>query len=182
MIAVDQRHSVSVAGVIVDQDDRCLIVQRCDNGHWEPPGGVLEVDEGVADGLQREVREETGLIVEPVALTGVYKNMRRGIVALVFRCRIAGGELTTNEEVCAFRWASRDEVRSLPVGGVFHPGARRTRLGPPARRATARRHTTDLVIERPINPAGRRGTCLGTCTGNDATGSRSGARQRRRSR
>jgi ADP-ribose pyrophosphatase YjhB (NUDIX family) len=90
-----------------------LVVQRCDNGRWEPPGGVLEVDEAVADGLQREVREETGLVVEPMALTGVYKNMRRGIVALVFRCRVIGGELTTNEEVCAFRWATRDEVRSF---------------------------------------------------------------------
>ena len=41
----------------------------------------------------REVREETGLEVLPEALTGVYKNVSRGIVALVFRCRVAGGSL-----------------------------------------------------------------------------------------
>jgi 8-oxo-dGTP diphosphatase len=113
MTAVDLRHSVSVAGVVVDDEGRCLIVQRCDNGHWEPPGGVLKIDEAIPDGLRREVQEETGLVVEPVALTGIYKNMRRGIVALVFRCRPAGGALTTNEEACAFRWATADEVRSL---------------------------------------------------------------------
>ena len=78
------RHSVSVAAVIVNDDDRVLAVQRRDNGRWEPPGGVLELDESIEDGLTREVREETGLNVAIDALTGVYKNMPRGIVALVF--------------------------------------------------------------------------------------------------
>jgi 8-oxo-dGTP diphosphatase len=60
----------------------------------------------------REVREETGLEVEPEALTGVYKNMRRGIVALVFRSRIVAGEphATTNE-VVEVAWLTPDEVR-----------------------------------------------------------------------
>ena len=77
-------HSVSVAGVVIDENGRALVIQRRDNGHWEPPGGVLERDEAIIEGLLREVREETGLIVEPVALTGVYKKMRLGVVALVF--------------------------------------------------------------------------------------------------
>jgi ADP-ribose pyrophosphatase YjhB (NUDIX family) len=51
---------------------------------------VLELAESIHDGLRREVREETGLDVEPIALTGVYKNLTRGIVALVFRCKITG--------------------------------------------------------------------------------------------
>jgi hypothetical protein len=41
---------------------------------------------------------------ESIALTGVYKNMSRGIVALFFKCRPVSGELTTNPEVKAFRW------------------------------------------------------------------------------
>lgn len=113
MISGGQRHSVSVAGVVIDEDGRCLIAQRRDNGHWEPPGGVLEVGETVADGLRREVREETGLEVESVALSGVYKNMRRGVVALVFRCRAVGGKLGATDEARAFRWASREEAIAL---------------------------------------------------------------------
>jgi 8-oxo-dGTP diphosphatase len=35
------RHSVSVAGVITDDHDRTLLIQRRDNRHWEPPGGGL---------------------------------------------------------------------------------------------------------------------------------------------
>ena len=46
-------------------------------------------------------------------LTGVYKNMTRGIVALVFRCKIIGGQLTTNNEVTEFHWASADEVPAM---------------------------------------------------------------------
>lgn len=109
----DTRHSVSVAGVVVDEDGRALIIQRRDNAHWEPPGGVLEQNETVTDGLLREIKEETGLTVEPVALTGVYKNMSRGIIALVFKCRAIGGKLAENPEVAGFRWVREADVGSL---------------------------------------------------------------------
>jgi len=107
------RHSVSVAGVITDDHGRALLIQRADNHRWEPPGGVLELAETIHDGLRREVREETGLDVEPVTLTGVYKNMTRGIIALVFRCKITGGDLTTTDEASAFRWATEPELPEL---------------------------------------------------------------------
>ncbi len=74
---------------------------------------MLELAESIEDGLRREVREETGLAVEPVALTGVYKNMTRGIIALVFRCRILAGQLTPNDEVTEFQWATADEVTQM---------------------------------------------------------------------
>ena len=107
------RHSVSVAGVITDDHGRALLIQRRDNHRWEPPGGVLELAESIHDGLRREVREETGLDVEPVTLTGVYKNIARGIVALVFQCKVTGGQLVTNDEVTAFCWASQSDLASL---------------------------------------------------------------------
>jgi hypothetical protein len=49
----------------------------------------------------------------PTGLTGVYKNMPRGIIALVFRCKITGGQLKTNSEVSAFQWADESAVREL---------------------------------------------------------------------
>ena len=107
------RHSVSVAAVITDDHGRALLIQRRDNHRWEPPGGVLETGESIQDGLRREVREETGLDVEPVTLTGVYKNMTRAIVALVFRCTATAGHLILNDEVAAFRWATPEEVADL---------------------------------------------------------------------
>jgi 8-oxo-dGTP diphosphatase len=105
------RHSVSVAGVVVRDDGRVLVVQRRDNGHWEPPGGVLELAETFEEGVRREVAEETGVQVEVERLTGVYKNVKRGIVALVFRCRPAAGEATATDESRRVAWFTPDEVR-----------------------------------------------------------------------
>jgi len=105
------RHSVSVGAVIVDDAGRVLMTQRRDNGHWEPPGGVLEVGESILNGVRREVREETGLDIEPERLSGVYKNMALGIVALVFRARLIGGSLaTTTAETAHVEWLSPKEV------------------------------------------------------------------------
>ncbi len=106
-------HSVSVAGVIVDEQGRALLIQRRDNHSWEPPGGVLELSEAIDDGLRREVREETGLDVEPVMLTGVYKNMSRGVIALVFRCEVTGGQAGVSDETEAYRWATESDVAAL---------------------------------------------------------------------
>jgi 8-oxo-dGTP diphosphatase len=107
------RHSVSVAAAVVNEAGQLLAVRRRDNGHWEPPGGILELDETIQAGLVREVQEETGVQVEPVALSGVYKNMRRGIIALVFRCRIVAGEPQPTAEAEQIAWLDPDEVREL---------------------------------------------------------------------
>ena len=111
MSVTSPRHSVSVAAAVIDDRGRALAIRRRDNGHWEPPGGVLELGETIYDGLRREVAEETGLLVEPDALTGVYKNMTRGIVALVFRCHVVGGTERTSSETDRIAWLTPDQVR-----------------------------------------------------------------------
>jgi 8-oxo-dGTP diphosphatase len=105
------KHSVSIAGVVIRPDGRVLALRRRDNLHWEPPGGVLELGETFEHGVRREVFEETGITVRVERLTGVYKNMSRGIVALVFRCTPAGGRLTTTSEALSVCWLSLDEIR-----------------------------------------------------------------------
>ncbi|MFB6825119.1 NUDIX hydrolase [Streptomyces virginiae] len=103
-------HSVSVAGAVLREDGRLLAIRRADNGTWELPGGVLELTESPEAGVRREVLEETGIEVEVDALTGVYKNTTRGIVALVFRCKPSGGTERTSEESTAVAWLTPDEV------------------------------------------------------------------------
>lgn len=98
------KHSVSVAAVVTDDAGRVLVIQRRDNGTWQIPGGVLELDESIPAGLRREVEEETGLVIEPERLTGVYKNLRLGVVALVFRARVVGGQARTSDETTAVEW------------------------------------------------------------------------------
>ena len=114
------KHSVSVAGVVVRSDGTILVVQRRDNGNWEPPGGVLELDESFEEGVQREVLEETGVHVAVERLTGVYKNLNRGVVALVFRCSPIAGDIKVTPEAQRVQWLVSSEVekRMVPAFAV----------------------------------------------------------------
>lgn len=51
-----------------------LLVRRIDDGNWELPGGRVEVGETVAVAVRREVREESGIPIELVAVSGVYSD------------------------------------------------------------------------------------------------------------
>jgi 8-oxo-dGTP diphosphatase len=57
------------------------------------------------------LRKETGITVTPDRLTGIYKNMERGIVALVFRCTIASGELSQTDEAREVAWLTAEEIK-----------------------------------------------------------------------
>jgi 8-oxo-dGTP diphosphatase len=73
---------------------------------------VLELDETFEDGVRPEVFKETRLTVVVERLTGVYKNLAHGIVALVYRCRPADGNTHPTTEAREVRWMTREEVRS----------------------------------------------------------------------
>lgn len=105
------RHSVSAGAAVVREDGRMLAIRRRDNGAWVQPGGVVELDEDPADTAVREVLEETGVKVEVEALTGVYKNMTRSIVSLVFRCRPIAGEAHPTDEATEVAWLTDQEIR-----------------------------------------------------------------------
>jgi ADP-ribose pyrophosphatase YjhB (NUDIX family) len=105
------RHSVSVTGIVFRDDGRVLAIQRSDDGRWVPPGGVLELSETPSDGVVREVLEETGIRVKVDQLTGVYKNMMRGVVTLAFRCYAAGGDTHPTSEARQVAWLTIDEAR-----------------------------------------------------------------------
>ena len=137
------RHSVSVTGIVLRDDGRVLAIKRHDDGRWVPPGGVLELDETPQDGVAREVYEETGLKVQPVRLSGVYKNMRLGVVSLAFVCEVTGGEEHTSKEADRVAWLSRDEAvvampeaRAIRVTDALNGGAPYVRV-----------HNGDVVLD-----------------------------------
>lgn len=132
------RHSVSVAAAIFDASgENVLLIQRRDNGRWEPPGGVLELSETIEDGLRREVREETGIEIEVGLLTGVYKNLAAGIVALVFAGRALSEPIPVTAEARAIRWVPVSQVDELmlPVYAIRVHDAVTVRAAPPSIRA-----------------------------------------------
>jgi 8-oxo-dGTP pyrophosphatase MutT (NUDIX family) len=102
---------VSVTAIVTRDDGRVLVIKRDDDGRWVPPGGVLELAETPQQACAREVLEETGYRVEVGPLTGVYKNMKLGVVSLAFRCVLVGGEARTSEESKAVSWRTLEEVK-----------------------------------------------------------------------
>jgi 8-oxo-dGTP pyrophosphatase MutT (NUDIX family) len=93
----------SVAAIVRNQAGQILFLVRSDNGLWDLPAGAVDPGETPAQAIVREVREETGLIVEPTAVLGVFggKSFRLSYdngdiveyTVIVFECRIVGGEL-----------------------------------------------------------------------------------------
>jgi ADP-ribose pyrophosphatase YjhB (NUDIX family) len=67
-------------------------------GSWAQPGGFLEIDETVAEGAMRETLEETGLVVEPTELIGLYTRLEAAVVVIVFEAKVVGGEARTSRE------------------------------------------------------------------------------------
>jgi len=91
---------------IVERDGRYLLAHRRDIDWWNLPGGGLEFDETVEEGVLREVREEVGASVEIVRLVGVYSKPRKREVVLTFLCHLTSDspEPTVSDEVSQIAW------------------------------------------------------------------------------
>lgn len=95
--------SPSVAGLVRNEKGQILFLVRSDNGLWDLPAGAIDPGETPAQAVVREVREETGLHVEPTSVAGVFggKGFRLRYengdeveyTVIVFECRVVGGEL-----------------------------------------------------------------------------------------
>jgi len=113
-------------GAIIIADFRVLLVKRAHppiQGQWSVPGGVLEVGELVRQAAVREAREETGLMVEPGELLGVYDRVLRNAeqrvqyhyVLVDFLCRPVGGELRAASDATEVRWFKQEELSELKL-------------------------------------------------------------------
>jgi ADP-ribose pyrophosphatase YjhB (NUDIX family) len=67
-------------------------------GSWAQPGGFLEVDETVHQAAIRETWEETGLLVEPGEIVGLYTRLEAAVVTIAFEARIVGGTAAPTPE------------------------------------------------------------------------------------
>jgi 8-oxo-dGTP diphosphatase len=93
------RHIVSASACITNLQGEVLLVRTYERGDtWELPGGQVEVGEAPPAAAAREVWEESGLEVAIGDMVGVYFNEVRGIVNLVFRGEVTGGEARPSPE------------------------------------------------------------------------------------
>jgi 8-oxo-dGTP diphosphatase len=109
-------------GAVIVKDSRVLLVRRALEplkGHWSLPGGLVEVGESLQAGIIREVREETGLEVEPLELIELLDRIhhdgdrvRYHYVIADYLCRVSGGTLQAASDADAVRWVERAEWNS----------------------------------------------------------------------
>jgi len=67
-------------------------------GWWAQPGGFLEIDETVHEAAIRETREETGLLIEPGEIIGLYTRLEAAVVTIAFEAKVVGGTAATTPE------------------------------------------------------------------------------------
>jgi 8-oxo-dGTP diphosphatase len=113
---------VGVGGVVV-HEGRVLLVRRGREplkGQWSLPGGLLEIGESLTAGVVREVREETGLTVEPLELIELLDRIHREgervryhYVIADYLCRVVSGELSAASDADEVRWVQRAEWNRL---------------------------------------------------------------------
>jgi ADP-ribose pyrophosphatase YjhB (NUDIX family) len=108
------RPYLAVSAAII-RDGKVLVVRRAlapAQGLYTLPGGVVETGETLTEAVTREVREETGLAIEPVALAGHREvivrdaagRIERHFVILAFAARWIAGEAAASAEVAEARW------------------------------------------------------------------------------
>jgi 8-oxo-dGTP diphosphatase len=123
---------VAVGAFIFDREGRVLLVERGKEpglGLWTVPGGRLEPRETLAQAVAREVREETGLIVEVGALACVVERMGDDFhfVILDYLAHVIGGELKAATDVRAARYVADSELDALPLTDGLVPLIERAR-------------------------------------------------------
>ena len=84
-------------------------------GWWAQPGGFLEVDETVNQAAIRETWEETGLLIEPGEIIGLYTRLEAAVVTLAFEARIVGGTAAPTPEATEIRAFTPEDI---PWAGI----------------------------------------------------------------
>jgi mutator protein MutT len=110
---------VGVGGVVV-RDGKALLIRRGKEplyGRWTVPGGTVELGESLEEAVVRELEEETGLRVEPVALLTVFDRIQREgarvvhhFVIVDYLCRWRSGEARAASDALEVAWAAASEL------------------------------------------------------------------------
>lgn len=128
MTAANERFLVGVTGLGVDARGRVLLARhRFGAPQWRFLGGFLHRRERVEDALAREIREETGLVIEVGPVLEIVTGYRWARVEVVFAFRVTGGTEALTAEVAELGWfgpAELPDVRADQRGLIERHAAR----------------------------------------------------------
>ncbi len=136
------RHPLLGVGALIFEADSILLAMRGKPplmGLWSLPGGLVESGESLDQAVRREVREETGLEVQPLGLLEVFERIMPDAsgapeyhyVLLDYICRVTGGQLCAGDDACRAEWVRRADLKKLEITegtlGVIEKGFRNRR-------------------------------------------------------
>ena len=110
-----------VGAIITDAGGRLLLIKRGHEpgkGLWSIPGGRVEPGETDEQAVIREVREETGLVVQPGRLIGAVRRPTPAGAMLDIRdyaATVTGGTLAAGDDADDARWAGPAELAGLSL-------------------------------------------------------------------
>jgi ADP-ribose pyrophosphatase YjhB (NUDIX family) len=113
---------VAVGAAVANDDGDLLLIKRSDSGIWLYPTGWCDVGYSAAEVIVKEVKEETGIDVEPVRVIAVLDGLRLGVTripiyTILFYCRAIGGELDPHPlEVTDLGWFNEGNLPTPLVG------------------------------------------------------------------
>ncbi len=107
--------TVGVSGLVVRRGKALLVKLAYGSRGWILPGGFLRPDETIGEGVKREVREETGLLVKPTQLVSIRNRIKdgRNDLYLTFLVKVVGGKLRPDgKETVAVGYFSLAEMKN----------------------------------------------------------------------
>ena len=125
-IGHDLLATTAVSISIFDAQNRLLLGREAETGLWTLPGGAVDPNEHPADAAVRECFEETGLLVRPRRLVGVFGGAEFMIrypnhdltyyTVIAFEAIMTGGALAPDgEEIATLRFVDRTEWEQLSI-------------------------------------------------------------------
>jgi 8-oxo-dGTP pyrophosphatase MutT (NUDIX family) len=111
---------VGAAILVLDEQNRLLMMKRSDSGCWGIPGGATELGEVVEDAAKRETLEEANLEIVEMSLFGVFSGPELFYkypngdevynVTIVYLSYAWRGEIKLNGEHTEWEWFAADEI------------------------------------------------------------------------
>jgi 8-oxo-dGTP diphosphatase len=120
------KHPLPGVGALIIRRSSILLVQRARSplrGYWSLPGGLIETGETIEDALQREVLEETGLIIHPKKMFEIFERIildtqgraEYHYILHDYLCKVVGGELKAGDDAGRVAWVQRAKLNTLQL-------------------------------------------------------------------
>ena len=105
---------VGVTGVIFNEKNEVLLFKHTYRQHsWSLPGGYLKAGEHPAEALEREIKEESSLVVSIDKSLKTRTDRTSARLDMCYTGVFIGGEFTPSEEVSTYGFFSQDKMPLL---------------------------------------------------------------------